>query len=337
MESPGREDPETRAGRSADDAFAGGQASTFLPGDLLCDRFRVRRFIARGGMGEVYEADDLELGEPVALKSIRPQIAGDDRTNQRFRREVQLARKVTHPNICRIFDLFHHVSSSSSRPELPSAVFVTMELLRGDTLAQRLKRDSRMDAGEALPIVVQMAAALSAAHQAGIVHRDFNSNNVMLLAADGPDAPPRAVVTDFGLAFKASPVPADAVTTVTMGGELLGTPDYMAPEQIEGGPVTSATDIYALGIVMYEMVTGVRPFSADTPMATAVRRLSGSLPKRPRELAPDLPAHWDSAIMRCLSRQPGERFGDAAAVVEALGGRLHDARGRPAASRRAAL
>jgi tetratricopeptide (TPR) repeat protein/TolB-like protein len=289
--------------------------STLRAGDLLCGRFRVVRFIARGGMGELYEAEDLELGEAVAVKTIRPEIAGDDRVNQRFRREVQLARKVTHPQICRIFDLFHHVLSPGASGGPRSVVFVTMELLTGETLAARLKRDGRMTPEQALPIVVQMAAALSAAHDAGIVHRDFKSNNVMLLGEPGADARPRVVVTDFGLAHKLG----NPEGTVTNSGELLGTPDYMAPEQIEGTAVTPATDVYALGIVMYEMVTGVRPFAADTPLASVMKRMSGPTPRRPRELVAGLPPGWDAAIMRCLSRQPRDRFADATAVVNALG------------------
>ena len=176
-------------------------------------------------MGELYEAEDLELGERIAVKTIRPEIAGDDRVNQRFRREVQLARKVTHPHICRIFDLFQHVPPPGAPEGSRPAVFVTMELLKGETLAERLKREGRMTVEQALPIVAQMAAALSAAHEAGIVHRDFKSNNVMLLGEPGAAAPPRVVVTDFGLAHKLG----NPEGTVTHSGELLGTPDYMAP------------------------------------------------------------------------------------------------------------
>jgi tetratricopeptide (TPR) repeat protein/tRNA A-37 threonylcarbamoyl transferase component Bud32 len=306
--------------------------STLRAGDLLCDRFRVIRFIARGGMGELYEAEDLELGERIAVKTIRPEIAGDDRVNQRFRREVQLARKVTHPQICRIFDLFQHVPPPGASEGPRSAVFVTMELLKGETLAARLKREGRMTVEQAFPIVAQMAAALSAAHEAGIVHRDFKSNNVMLL--DEPDSysRPRVVVTDFGLAHKLG----NPEGTMTNSGELLGTPDYMAPEQIEGTAVTPATDVYALGIVMYEMVTGVRPFAADTPFASVMKRMSGPTPARPRELVRDLPWDWDATIMRCLSRRPDERFASATAVVDALGERQQPVGGR-ALSRRALL
>jgi len=292
--------------------------STFQPGDLLCDRFQITRFIARGGMGEVYEAQDSELHERIALKTIRPDIATDERANQRFRREVQLARRITHPNICRIFDLFQHQPATPASAE--PVTFLTMELLDGETLTQRLDCSGPFPVEQALPIIVQMAAALSAAHAAGVVHRDLKCKNVMLLAPRVPGEPIRAVVTDFGLASLVAPdTGMTAATTMwSTTGEIAGTPDYMAPEQVEGGPVTPATDVYALGIVLYEMVTGILPFAADTPMAAALRRVT-SPPRPPREIAGDLPPSWNSVIMQCLARHPADRFPDAASVAEALG------------------
>ena len=290
--------------------------SSFRAGDLLCERFRVVRFIARGGMGELYEAEDLTLGGRVALKTIRTEIAAHERANQRFLREVQLARKVTHPNICRIFDLFEHkpdVGSSTAA----AVSFVTMELLQGETLSQRLRRDGPLGVDTARPILEQMAAALSAAHAAGVIHRDFKSNNVMLLDA-GPDGTTRVVVTDFGLAHLVGDPSALSDGGITVTGDLVGTPEYMSPEQLEGGVLTPASDIYALGIVMYEMVTGQRPFVADTPIASALQRIVGETPKSPREMKPDLPVAWDRVIMRCLSRHPERRFTDASDLVRAL-------------------
>ena len=270
MSQPNPASPPSPAGEAVRPSAARG--TTFAEGDLVSNRFQVIRFIARGGMGEVYEAEDLELGERIAIKTIREDISSDERVNQRFRREVQLARKITHPNICRIFDLFQH-HFTGPREGIPPVLFVTMELLSGETLAHRLKREGPMTAEQARPIVAQMAAALSAAHAADIVHRDFKSSNVVLLPPARPWDPPRAVVTDFGLAYSVS----DSTKGVTLSGsgDLLGTPDYMAPEQVEGGPVTPATDVYALGIVLYEIVTGVRPFVGDTPIASALRRVAG--------------------------------------------------------------
>ena len=290
--------------------------ATFRAGDLLCDRFRVVRFIARGGMGELYEAEDLTLGERVALKTIRSEIAVHQRANQRFRREVQLARKVTHPNICRIFDLFEHRPPEGTAGAVS---FVTMELLQGETLSQYLRKHGPLSVEDARPIVQQMAAALSAAHAADVIHRDFKTNNVMLLDA-GPSRPPRVVVTDFGLAHLVGEASAIADSGITVTGDVPGTPEYMSPEQIEGGVLTPASDIYALGIVIYEMVTGQRPFAADTPIASVLQRVVGPTPRSPRALKPDLPAEWDRAIMRCLARYPDGRFRDAADVASALDG-----------------
>ena len=290
--------------------------ATFRAGDLVCDRFRVVRFIARGGMGELYEAEDLTLGERVALKTIRSEIAVHERANQRFRREVQLARKVTHPNICRIFDLFEHRPPEGTAGAVS---FVTMELLQGKTLSQHLREHGPLSVEAARPIVQQMAAALSAAHAADVIHRDFKTNNVMLLDA-GLSRPPRVVVTDFGLAHLVGDASSMADGGITVTGDIPGTPEYMSPEQIEGGVLTPASDIYALGIVIYEMVTGRRPFAADTPIATALQRVVGPAPTSPRELKPELPEEWDHAIMRCLARYPDGRFRDASDVAHALDG-----------------
>jgi len=269
-------------------------------------------------MGELYEAEDLTLGERVALKTIRSEIAVHQKANQRFRREVQLARKVTHPNICRIFDLFEHRPPEGTAGAVS---FVTMELLQGETLSQYLRRHGPVSVEDARPIVQQMAAALSAAHAADVIHRDFKTNNVMLLDA-GPSRPPRVVVTDFGLAHLVGDASGMADGGITVTGDIPGTPEYMSPEQIEGGVLTPASDIYALGIVIYEMVTGRRPFAADTPIATALQRVVGPTPKSPRELKPELPAEWDEAIMRCLARYPDGRFRDASDVAHALDGTL---------------
>src|SRR4029450_7801814 len=174
------------------------------------------------------------------------------------RREVQLARKVTHPNICRIFDLFEHRPPEGTAGAVS---FVTMELLQGETLSQHLREHGPLSVEDARLIVQQMAAALSAAHAADVIHRDFKTNNVMLLDA-GPSRPPRVVVTAFGLAHLVGGAGGMAERWgaagggITVPGDIPGTPEYMSPEQIEGGTLTPASDIYALGIVIYEMVTG---------------------------------------------------------------------------------
>ena len=313
MESPRQPGPSSP---DADATRSSRIHATFRAGDLLCERFRVVRFIARGGMGELYEAEDLTLGERVALKTIRSEIAIHERATQRFRREVQLARKVTHPNICRIFDLFEHRPPEGTAG---SVSFVTMELLQGETLSQRLRRLGPFSVDDAHAVVEQMAAALSAAHAAGVIHRDLKANNVMLLDT-GPSRPPRVVITDFGLAHMLGDTRSDGDGAITLSGDVVGTPEYMSPEQIEGGVLTPASDIYALGILIYEMVTGQRPFAADTPIASALKRVVEPVPQSPRELRPDLPASWERAILRCLSRRPEHRFADATEIVRALDG-----------------
>lgn len=279
------------------------RASRFAAGTLVANRYTIVRFIGAGGMGSVYEAVDVELNESVALKIVRPEIATDAKVIDRFKREVNLARRVTHPNVARIFDIGHHADD---------VTFLSMELLSGETLSARLRRDGRMNPVPALPLVKQMAAGLAAAHEAGVIHRDFKSANVMLVpTTDGT----RVVIADFGIARGVAME--DGSLTAT--GAMMGTPDYMAPEQVKGGTVTAAADQYALGVVIYEMVTGARPFSGDTPLASAVKRLSEA-PPTPRFHVPDLDPEWEAAILRCLERDPADRFASVLDVVKALEG-----------------
>src|SRR5262245_13334157 len=289
--------------------------SQFLPGQVLTDRFRIIRFIARGGMGEVYEAEDLELNERVALKTIRPDVALDPPTAERFRREVQLARRITHPNVCRLFDLFYHPVTASPSSLGPRVLFVTMELLNGQTLSHRLDALGRMQPEDALPIIAQMAAGLQAAHQAGIVHGDFKSGNVILIPAEGGSSF-RVVITDFGLARRVSKEQDETVTLAGQAG-LCGTPAYMAPEQVQGGKSSAAADIYALGVVMYEMLTGTFPFSGNSLAEVAFKRLLLD-PVSPLVHQPDLEPKWVTTILRCLERQPDLRFHKATDIVDSL-------------------
>ena len=292
--------------------------SLFGPGEIVAGRYQVVRFIGRGGMGEVYEVEDTELHERVALKTIRPEIAGDENAINRFKREIHLARRVTHPNVCRIFDLGIHHWLPEAGGEEPGVFFLTMELIPGETLAERLNRVGRLEPAAALSLAEQICAALDAAHRAGIVHRDFKTGNVMLIPAREDAADERAVITDFGMARSSvdSDSPLDALTVT---GQISGTPTFMAPEQVEGGPVTAAADIYALGVVLYRAVTGTWPFVADTPLATALKRLREA-PVPPSAHIPDLDPKWEAAILRCLQRQPEARFPDARSVAAALRG-----------------
>ncbi len=292
------------------------QATTFLPGELVAGRYRIERFIAKGGMGEVYGAFDTALGDSVALKTIRPDVAADESALERFKREIHLARQVTHRNVCRIHDLGAHSSDSSVAALYPRSeiLFVTMELLRGETLSEHLTAKGALTEAEALPLVRQMAAALDAAHKAGIVHRDFKCANVVLEPRGVEGGEVRAVVTDFGLARASQ---AETGATLTVAGAVMGSPAYMAPEQVDGSGTTPAVDVYALGVVMFEMLTGRLPFKGESPLSTAIKRLTEP-PPRPSEVKPGVEPRWEAAILRALERKPEDRFASAGDVVSAI-------------------
>ena len=297
----------------------------FSPGELVAGRWRVDRFLARGGMGEVYEATDLELGGRVALKTLLATRAESERAVERFRREVRLARRVTHQNVARVFDVGRHAQRESA------LVVYTMELLRGESLAERLRRDGPMQPRDAARIAHGAALGLAAAHDARVLHRDFKSSNIML----GEGASERAVVTDFGLARALDDdVVADA--SLSRDAPLLGTPAYMAPEQVEGRETGVAADIYAFGVVLFEMLTGELPFSGPSALSVAVARLTMS-PPRPSSRAPWLDPAWDALILRCLARRPEERYPSMHALAEALEQQAGRDRSKPAARARAAL
>src|ERR1017187_10102792 len=269
---------------------------------VIAGRFRIIRYIAEGGMGTVYEAEDLTLHDRVALKTIRPDVASHPRAVERFKREILLGKKVTHPNVCRIHDL--GVDRSENGTEF---LFLTMQFLSGETLASRIKRGP-LPKTEALPLIEDMADALSAAHQAEVIHRDFKSGNVMLVSGANRTC---AVVTDFGLARGIH----DDSSRTHAG--MIGTVEYLAPEQIRGEELTPAADIYALGVVMYEMVTGQLPFTGDSRVTVALKHLNDE-PHPPRDLAPHLDPNWDETILGCLRKPPLERFQSAAEVKAAL-------------------
>lgn len=287
----------------------------FRPGETLLNRFRIVRPIGCGGMGEVYEAEDLELGR-VALKTIRDGIASSSDTFNRFRHEVQLARKVTGAQVCRIHELYLLPASGSHS----ATAFLTMEYLDGITLAEKLNADGPLPLDRALKIALDVCEGLRLVHGEGMIHRDLKSANIMV-CSQGVSI--RAVLMDFGLArdFSASPAAADDETKAvgqsgTLAGAIMGTPAYMAPEQFEAKPVSPSTDIYALGVVLYELITGLHPFAAPTPVAAAIRRAQRPAP--PSSLNRAIPRKWDRVIQRCLQYEPADRFQSADDVAAAL-------------------
>jgi Tol biopolymer transport system component/tRNA A-37 threonylcarbamoyl transferase component Bud32 len=289
------------------------QVDSFTAGELVGERFRIVRLIGRGGMGEVYEADDLELRERVALKTVLAEDHEDSVAGRRFRREVQLARKVTHPNVCRVFDVFRHHRADGDG----HVTFVTMELLPGSSLDEHLADVGTMTEDEAEPLVLQMAEALAAAHQAGIIHRDFKPSNVMLVPTAHGDT--RAVVTDFGLARSLEGLDDSFSSRSGETGIIAGSVHYMAPEQAMAEQLSPATDIYALGVVMFEMVTAARPHRAASPAQLLINRICDPAPS-PHDWNPDLDATWERVIMRCLELKPEDRYADVGELVSDLAG-----------------
>jgi tetratricopeptide (TPR) repeat protein len=266
------------------------------PGEVLGGRFLVVRFIARGGMGEVYEVEDLHLqGVHIALKTVLPQIAAEPHMQKRFEREVLLARQVVHPNLCPIYDIFHVQGPAGA------LTFLTMKLLPGETLGTRMVRKFRIDLPEAACITRQVAAALTAIHDAGILHRDIKSSNIML---DGAGDQVRVCVMDFGLAHTYL---TDGLTLTALG--VAGTPAYMAPELFRGEPPSKATDVYAFGIVVYEMLTGQLPHIS-----------SGNRLQTGKDAPFDaLPAEWKKFIRGCIDPDPSRRFQTIPEAVSPLG------------------
>ncbi len=255
------------------------------PGQVLIDRFLIVRFIAKGGMGEVYEAEDRFLqGVRVALKTILPQIGDDPALRHRFEREVLVAREVSHPNLCPIYDIFHG--------EQPAAnfLFLTMKLLPGETLAARLRRTT-IPITEGLAILKQLAAGLAAIHAAGIIHRDIKPNNIVL---DGIASEVRLCITDFGLARAH-----EAESSLSGGGLVVAvTPDYMAPELYLGRPPSQASDLFAFGVVLHEVFTGRKPSVAPD---------SSSLIVSPHLNTCGLPSFCVQLIVECLDMNPQRR------------------------------
>ena len=300
-------------------AAAGPLQGSIAGNRVLADRYKIIRFVGRGAMGEVYEADDITLQQRIAVKLIAPEISCDQRALARFRREIQMARLVTHPSVCRIFDIGSH--QEEDQPNTGQLTFFTMEFLDGQTLSQYLRPARLLSPSEALSIVEQVAAGLDAAHRAGVIHRDLKCSNIMLVPTSGA---PRAVITDFGLA-RLSETFLLATGSISTPDELIGTPDYMAPEQVRGEPATTLSDIYSLGVVMFFMVTGKLPFHGKNARATALKRLETDAPS-PRFYVPDLDANWESTIGRCLARDPKDRFWSATDVVKALHGKLDEPR-----------
>jgi serine/threonine protein kinase len=301
-------------GRATEPGMVSPPLTRFVAGDVLAGRYRIVRFIAAGGMGEVYEAEDRVLQTRVAVKTLAAAVSDDPQAIRRLQLELDLTKRITHPNVCRMYDLDVHLPMGT--PAGAGVTFITMELVPGQSLGQEVRGAGPLPIEQALPIVEAMVAALAAAHNAGIIHRDFKSDNVMLAPALNPGDPPWVVVMDFGLA-RASVPGIPSISTTFDSRSLVGTLAYMAPEQMQGKPVTPATDIYALGVVMFEMVTGELPFGAEPPRQTASRRLAEAW-RAGGGSSQGLDRRWEMAILRCLQPDPQKRYRSVEEVAVAL-------------------
>jgi serine/threonine protein kinase len=266
----------------------------FLPGRLLAGRYRIIALLGRGGMGEVYRADDLTLGQGVALKFLPDEAARDEGLLQRFKNEVRIARRVSHPNVCRVYDV----------GDVEDHTYFTMEYVDGEDLASLLRRIGRLPEDKALDIARQLCAGLAAAHAKGVLHRDLKPANIML------DGRGQVVITDFGLAGVAEQIQGNEIRS--------GTPAYMSPEQLAGKEVSTRSDIYSLGLVLYEVFTGKRAFSGSP--VEALRAGADRSPSRPSSVVKDLNPVIERVILRCLETEPSARPATVFSVAAALPG-----------------
>src|SRR5215210_1180258 len=266
----------------------------FIPGDVLSDRYRIFGLLGRGGMGEVYRADDLKLKQPVALKFLPASLNTDGAALARFYKEVSVARQISHRHVCRVYDV----------AEYQGEHFISMEFVRGEELSSLLKRIGRLPQDKAVEVARQLCAGLAAVHERGVLHRDLKPANIML------DEHGEVRITDFGIAALA----------IEDRREMAGTPAYMSPEQLEGHELTARSDIYSLGLVLYELFTGKKAFEATSLPELLRLRRSDTTPTSPAEHVPELDPLIERVIFRCLERDPTKRPASALQVAAALPG-----------------
>ena len=282
-------------------------ATSFEPGTVLGGRYEIIKMLGEGGMGAVYKARDTELDRLVALKVIRPELANQPQILQRFKQELILARKVTHRNVIRIFDL----------GQAGGIKFITMEFVEGRDLKGLLTEKGKLSGEEAVAIMHQVCLALEAAHQEGVVHRDLKPQNIMVEDATG-----RVLVMDFGIARSIEP------GGMTQTGALIGTPEYMSPEQVRGKEADARSDIFTLGIILYELLTGQMPYKADTALGSMYKRTKErALP--PIAVNPEVPGFLSDLVSRCLDPEPQRRFQSTREIIHEFeawrGGAARDA------------
>jgi serine/threonine-protein kinase len=271
------------------------------PGVLFDGRYEILSILGKGGMGVVYRAQDQQLDEVVALKVLRHDVLQDDATLlERFKQELKLARRITHRCVLRT----HDFGATEGTP------YISMEFLEGVTLKDLILSKGALPLGVGLRIAKQMCQGLEAAHRQGVIHRDIKPQNMLILPESG-----ELKIMDFGIAQRVS-VKAGA-SGLTTEGMVMGTPDYIPPEQAQGQPADFRSDIYALGVVLFEMFTGKLPFRGDNVMKIVLAHIQDA-PPRPRDVNRKVPVDLEVVILRCLSKDPAQRYASMAEVLKAL-------------------
>jgi len=264
-------------------------------GSTFADRFKIIEKLGTGGMGAVYRVEDTNIDQDIALKVIKPEIASDKKTIERFRNELKTTRMISHRNVCRMFDL----------AETEGTYYITMEYVSGEDLKSFIRRSGRLDIPKAISIAQEVCEGLSEAHRLGVVHRDLKPSNIMI------DREGNVRIMDFGIARSMK------AKGLTGEGIIIGTPEYMSPEQVEAQEVDKRSDIYSLGAILYEMVTGQLPFEGDTPLSMAMKHKSES-PQNPKELNPQISEELGQLILKCLEKEREFRFQTSGELIDEL-------------------
>ncbi|MFH1434322.1 MAG: protein kinase [Pseudomonadota bacterium] len=275
--------------------LASSSTSQAIIGTVIAGRYEILQQLGTGGMGKVYRVKDRQIDEEVALKVLRPEIAADGRKIERFHNELKLARKISHGNVCRMY----HLAFEEGIP------YITMEYVAGEELASLIKRRGPVSVQEAVSIAAQVCDGLAEAHRVGIVHRDLKPQNIMI------DEQGKAIIMDFGIAHSVE------TSGATEEGMIIGTPDYMSPEQVSGKNVDGRSDIYSLGVILFELLTGTIPFDGDSPLSIALKHKTQE-PPDPRDFNPDIPEVMAAMILKCMKKDQDKRYQGAGELLAEL-------------------